>query len=101
MAITSEDTLLKRTSLQLFGITAIAWLSLQVIVGAGSVWYGGRMFGGGAKAKRLWKYHRCAYESLMQLVEALNLSLQTLRLPALCRIFGHIIPWRGMVRLDH
>lgn len=30
----------------------------QVFVGAGSVWFEGNLFGGGLKAKSLWKYHR-------------------------------------------
>ncbi|KIJ60625.1 hypothetical protein HYDPIDRAFT_138830 [Hydnomerulius pinastri MD-312] len=41
-----------------FGIIAVAWLFVQVLLGAGSVWFGGVAFGGGAKAKAVWKYHR-------------------------------------------
>ncbi|KAF8201585.1 hypothetical protein BJ912DRAFT_507713 [Pholiota molesta] len=40
------------------GIICIAWLVLQIGLGAGSVWFGGALFGGGLKAKLLWKYHR-------------------------------------------
>ncbi|TFK67906.1 hypothetical protein BDN72DRAFT_842503 [Pluteus cervinus] len=40
------------------GIIAIAWLSIQIALGGGSVWFGGATFGGGAKAKAVWKYHR-------------------------------------------
>ncbi|KAF8810723.1 hypothetical protein BYT27DRAFT_7231872 [Phlegmacium glaucopus] len=40
------------------GIICVAWLLLQIILGAGSVWFGGALFGGGMKAKSLWKYHR-------------------------------------------
>ncbi|KAH9946249.1 uncharacterized protein BXZ73DRAFT_95751 [Epithele typhae] len=40
------------------GITSIVWLVAQVAVGGGSVWFGGRLFGGGSKAKQFWKYHR-------------------------------------------
>ncbi|KAH7889930.1 hypothetical protein F5I97DRAFT_1934732 [Phlebopus sp. FC_14] len=40
------------------GIIAVVWLFGQVLLGAGSVWFGGAAFGGGAKAKALWKYHR-------------------------------------------
>jgi len=40
------------------GITTIAWLAFQIILGAGSVWFDGALFGGGLKAKGLWKYHR-------------------------------------------
>lgn len=31
---------------------------LQAFLGGGSVWFGGRLFGGGVKAKSVWKYHR-------------------------------------------
>jgi len=41
-----------------FGIFCMAWLFFQIILGAGSVWFGGVVFGGGMKAKALWKYHR-------------------------------------------
>lgn len=43
---------------QTIGILAVVWVVLQVGVGAGSVWFGGALFGGGAKAKSIWKYHR-------------------------------------------
>ena len=38
----------------------MAWLVIQVIAGGGSVWFGGRLFGGNPKAKLVWKYHRYA-----------------------------------------
>jgi len=41
-----------------FGIIAIVWMFIQMALGAGSVWFGGAAFGGGAKAKAIWKYHR-------------------------------------------
>ncbi|KAF8522158.1 hypothetical protein BU17DRAFT_75241 [Hysterangium stoloniferum] len=41
-----------------FGIIAIVWMLIQMFLGAASVWYGGALFGGGAKAKSIWKYHR-------------------------------------------
>jgi len=41
-----------------FGSISGSWLLVQVIVGAGSVWFGGAAFGGGHKAKLVWKYHR-------------------------------------------
>ncbi|CDO70748.1 hypothetical protein BN946_scf184798.g63 [Trametes cinnabarina] len=31
-----------------------------IILGAGSVWFGGRLFGGNPKAKLVWKYHRAS-----------------------------------------
>ncbi|PPQ64007.1 hypothetical protein CVT24_009381 [Panaeolus cyanescens] len=40
------------------GIICMAWIVIQVVLGAGSVWFGGALFGGGMKAKNLWKYHR-------------------------------------------
>lgn len=42
----------------IFGILVIACLIIQASVGAGSVWFGGIAFGGGMKAKAVWKYHR-------------------------------------------
>jgi len=41
-----------------FGIIAVSLMLGQMFLGAGSVWFGGKLFGGGAKAKGLWKYHR-------------------------------------------
>jgi hypothetical protein len=41
-----------------FGLVAVIWIVLQISVGAGSVWFGGTLFGGGAKAKAIYKYHR-------------------------------------------
>jgi len=40
------------------GLLAFLWILFQVFVGAGSVWFGGKLFGGGMKAKAIWKYHR-------------------------------------------
>ncbi|KAF8906003.1 hypothetical protein CPB84DRAFT_1726619 [Gymnopilus junonius] len=40
------------------GLFCMAWLFFQMFLGAGSVWSGGVLFGGGMKAKALWKYHR-------------------------------------------
>jgi cytochrome b-561 domain containing protein 2 len=34
------------------------WITAQVAIGGGSVWFDGAAFGGGVKAKALWKYHR-------------------------------------------
>jgi hypothetical protein len=41
-----------------FGLVSIIWITLQVSIGAGSVWFGGAIFGGGEKAKTVYKYHR-------------------------------------------
>lgn len=40
------------------GIISMSWLVIQVVAGGGSVWFGGRLFGGNPKAKLVWKYHR-------------------------------------------
>ncbi|KAG6897835.1 hypothetical protein C0992_010323 [Termitomyces sp. T32_za158] len=40
------------------GYLSLAWIFIQVGLGGGSVWFKGAAFGGGAKAKALWKYHR-------------------------------------------
>lgn len=37
-------------------VVALAWV--QAAVGAASVWGGGAAFGGGARAKSVWKWHR-------------------------------------------
>jgi cytochrome b-561 domain-containing protein 2 len=43
---------------QTFGLVSFLWLLFQVVIGGGSVWFKGAAFGGGAKAKSVWKYHR-------------------------------------------
>ncbi|PPQ78531.1 hypothetical protein CVT25_011803 [Psilocybe cyanescens] len=52
----------------LFGIITMVWLLFQIFLGAGSVWYGGALFGGGMKAKALWKYHRLSGYALFPLL---------------------------------
>ncbi|KAI0670534.1 hypothetical protein C8Q78DRAFT_1036720 [Trametes maxima] len=42
------------------GIVSVAWMVVQIAVGAGSVWFGGRLFGGNPKARLVWKYHRAS-----------------------------------------
>ncbi|KAI0797840.1 hypothetical protein C8Q75DRAFT_801754 [Abortiporus biennis] len=42
------------------GIITIALTLFQVGLGAGSVWFNGRLFGGNPKAKLVWKYHRAS-----------------------------------------
>ena len=51
-------------AVQTLGIISLVWLVAQVVVGGGSVWFGGKLFGGGRKAKLLWKYHRCVAMSM-------------------------------------
>ena len=46
---------------QKLGLLVFVWVLLQVFVGAGSVWFGGKLFGGGMKAKAIWKYHRLVF----------------------------------------
>jgi len=46
---------------QKLGLLALVWVLFQVFVGAGSVWFGGKLFGGGMKAKAIWKYHRLVF----------------------------------------
>jgi len=41
-----------------FGIITVAWIVVQTLVGASTVWFGGAAWGGGMKAKAMWKYHR-------------------------------------------
>ncbi|TFY68238.1 hypothetical protein EVG20_g3639 [Dentipellis fragilis] len=52
----------------IFGIISLAWLVAQFALGAGSVWFDGALFGGGLKAKQLWKYHRLSGYVLLPLV---------------------------------
>ncbi|KAJ3867401.1 hypothetical protein EV359DRAFT_78650 [Lentinula novae-zelandiae] len=40
------------------GIIATGWIVIQILIGGGSIWFGGKAFGGGMKAKSVWKYHR-------------------------------------------
>ncbi|KAJ3997210.1 hypothetical protein F5050DRAFT_1879976 [Lentinula boryana] len=40
------------------GIIATGWILIQISIGGASVWFGGKAFGGGMKAKAVWKYHR-------------------------------------------
>lgn len=48
---------------------------MQFLVGAGSVWFDGAVFGGGRKAKLVWKYHRLSgYILLLSLLTTVNLG---------------------------
>ncbi|KAI0306766.1 hypothetical protein B0F90DRAFT_1814604 [Multifurca ochricompacta] len=51
-----------------FGLITVSWLVFQVALGAGSVWFGGAAFGGGHKAKLVWKYHRLSGYILLPLL---------------------------------
>ncbi|KAH8829592.1 hypothetical protein DL96DRAFT_1064489 [Flagelloscypha sp. PMI_526] len=48
-----------------FGSVISLVLLVQIFLGGGSVWFGGRLFGGGLKAKAVWKYHRVLGYSLL------------------------------------
>ncbi|KAJ6547120.1 hypothetical protein B0H19DRAFT_1164089 [Mycena capillaripes] len=50
------------------GIVSMGWIFIQVLLGGGSVWFGGAAFGGGAKAKAIWKYHRVSGYVLFMLL---------------------------------
>lgn len=60
-AISSEYILQHRVLIhiqQKFGLITFILLVVQIVLGGGSVWFNGRLFGGNPKAKLLWKYHR-------------------------------------------
>jgi hypothetical protein len=60
------------------GLITFIWLIVQGIVGAGSVWFGGAAFGGGLKAKLVWKYHRLSgYILLILLLTTIHLAGRT------------------------
>ena len=57
------------------GIISVFWLMFQAFLGGGSVWSGGSLFGGGMKAKAVWKYHRvCGYTLFPMLLLSINLG---------------------------
>ncbi|KIP09252.1 hypothetical protein PHLGIDRAFT_126414 [Phlebiopsis gigantea 11061_1 CR5-6] len=41
-----------------FGLITFILMTVQLILGGGSVWLNGALFGGNPKAKLVWKYHR-------------------------------------------
>ncbi|CAD6567819.1 MAG: hypothetical protein TREMPRED_004020 [Tremellales sp. Tagirdzhanova-0007] len=41
-----------------FGLATIVWVMIQVMIGAATVWFGGKAFGGQENAKKVYKYHR-------------------------------------------
>lgn len=41
-----------------FGIITLGWMLVQALIGALSVWNDGEVFGGGIRAKAVYKYHR-------------------------------------------
>jgi cytochrome b-561 domain containing protein 2 len=56
-------------------LITLSLLFVQFLLGAGSVWFGGVAFGGGQKAKLVWKYHRLiGYLALLSLVTTVHLG---------------------------
>ncbi|KZO96825.1 hypothetical protein CALVIDRAFT_536744 [Calocera viscosa TUFC12733] len=49
----------------LFGLVAYLWLWAQSVFGAASVWWKGAAFGGEAKGKKMWKWHRISGYALL------------------------------------
>ncbi|PWN49574.1 hypothetical protein IE53DRAFT_388180 [Violaceomyces palustris] len=49
------------------GTVVVVWSWFQVLVGAASVWFDGKLLGGGAKAKAVWKWHRLSGYVLLPL----------------------------------
>jgi hypothetical protein len=59
-------------------MVTLVWLIIQSAIGAGSVWFDGAAFGGGLKAKRVWKYHRLSgYILLISLLATVYLGGQS------------------------
>ncbi|KIY65205.1 hypothetical protein CYLTODRAFT_424556 [Cylindrobasidium torrendii FP15055 ss-10] len=57
------------------GLLCTLWLVVQVLVGGASVWGGGVAFGGGMKAKKVWRYHRISgYVLFLCLLCTINLG---------------------------
>jgi hypothetical protein len=52
----------------IFGGISLLWISAQVSFGGSSVWFDGKLLGGGGKAKALWKYHRLSGYMLFPLL---------------------------------
>ena len=48
----------------------MVWIVIQIILGIGSVWFDGRLFGGNPRAKLVWKYHRYAVIHVVSLTES-------------------------------
>lgn len=52
----------------LFGYITTGWMVVQILLGGGSVWFNGRIFGGNPRAKLVWKYHRLSGYLLLPLL---------------------------------
>lgn len=49
------------------GAIAVVWAWMQAAVGAASVWFKGKALGGEARAKSMWKWHRCVSSLSLQI----------------------------------
>lgn len=49
---------------------------VQILLGGLSVWRGGSAFGGGAKAKKVWRYHRYVFSFPCDSSESLTYIMQ-------------------------
>ncbi|KAJ7632228.1 hypothetical protein FB45DRAFT_911852 [Roridomyces roridus] len=84
------------------GIASMVWIFGQVILGGGSVWFGGAAFGGGSKAKALWKYHRLSgYLLFLSLMVTCNLggfwsNWGNNNCPSVIRIIAYIVSLAAM-----
>lgn len=59
----------------IFGLLTFILLSVQIILGGGSVWFDGVLFGGNPKAKLVWKYHRAVgYATFLSLLLTAHLG---------------------------
>ncbi|WWD18899.1 hypothetical protein CI109_103355 [Kwoniella shandongensis] len=50
-----------------FGLAVVGWTLVQAMIGASTVWWGGKVFGGEENAKRVYKYHRLSGYTLVTL----------------------------------
>ncbi|WRT68236.1 uncharacterized protein IL334_005212 [Kwoniella shivajii] len=51
-----------------FGLVTVIWVLTQATIGAATVWYGGKAFGGPNNAKKVYKYHRLSGYLLVTLM---------------------------------
>ncbi|EIM90210.1 uncharacterized protein STEHIDRAFT_137702 [Stereum hirsutum FP-91666 SS1] len=82
----------------LFGIISFVWLIAQFSIGAASVWFDGKLFGGGMRAKLVYKYHRHVFaDPSLTLARHVTFSLALVQIITnrsnlgLYRLSGYII----------
>lgn len=71
----------------------------QMLLGGLSVWFGGRAFGGGMKAKSVWKYHR--YVSTHSQVQLQLTLCQCFGLSAIPNVSHDCRDWRQLFNMGH